>query len=204
MPKLKLPGGRVVRERPKIALDRRECLGWWDWDANSDLIRSDTVAALLFGIDSEEADAGLPLSLLAARIHPADRPRVLTSFRRAAPDTGSASLEYRVGTADGGVRWMLSRGRFVYDHHGRPISGRGIIVDISDLQERGEDRAPGGIMEDVSESVLDQAASAAIAAFHVIGVLNDPSLTVRAEALLFEIGRKLALLEAAEERRRLN
>lgn len=205
MPKVKLLVGRGVREKSKIALDRRDTLGFWTWDATRDRIWADTVVAQLFSIDPEEAEAGLPLSNFATHIHPPDRARLLASFRSDGREDGSAGLEYRVRAADGGLRLVLSRGRFAYDHLGRPLSGRGIIVDISDLEARHERSNPAGPAEEgFAASLLDQAASAAIAAFQAVGALNDPSLTARAEALLFEIGRKLATQEAAEERKQLN
>jgi hypothetical protein len=186
-------------------MDRRDTLGFWTWDAKRDCVWADTCVALLFDVDPEEAEAGLPLSVFASQIHPTDRPRVLALFRSEGREDGRGGVEYRVRGADGSLRLVLFRGRFTYDHHGRPLSGRGIVVDISDLQPREADRDPAGTFDEApSTELLDQAAAAAIAAFQVIGALNDPGLTARAEALLFEIGRKLALQEVADERSRLN
>lgn len=205
MPKVKPFVSRSVRERSKFALDRRETPGFWSWDAQRDCVWADTSVALLFNLDPEEAEAGLPLSVFASHIHPTDQPRVLALFRSDRREDGGGAVEYRVRGADGGLRLVLFRGRFTYDHLGRPLSGRGIIVDISDLQAGDADRAPAGMFDAAPPTVLlDQAAAAAIAAFQAIGALNDPGLTVRAEALLFEIGRKLALQEATDERNRLN
>ncbi|MCJ2065517.1 PAS domain-containing protein [Methylobacterium sp. J-088] len=205
MPKLKLLGGRRPRERSKLVLGGPDALGFWTWDAERDRVWADTFVALLFEIDPEEAEAGVPLSVFAAHIHPPDQSRVLASFRAEAREDGHMALEYRVRATGGGLRLVLSRGRFAYDHRGRPLSGHGIIVDISDLQARDEDRTPAPpLAEDPSGTSLDRAATAAIAAFQAIEPLNDPGLTARAEALLFEIGRKLATQEADDERKRLN
>ena len=205
MPKLKLLAGRRPREKSKLVLGGPDALGFWTWDAERDCVWADTFVALLFDIDPEDAEAGVPLSVFAAQIHPPDQSRVLASFRAEARQDGHMALEYRVRASGGGLRLVLSRGRFSYDHRGRPLSGHGIIVDISDLQSRDGDRAPAGpLAEDPPETSLDRAAAAAIAAFQAIGPLNDPGLTARAEALLFEIGRRLATQEAEDERQRLN
>lgn len=179
-------------------------LGFWTWDAERDCVWADTFVALLFDIDPEEAEAGVPLPVFAAHIHPADQSRVLASFRADIREAERTAIEYRVRAFGGGLRLVLSRGRFSYDHRGRPLSGHGIIVDISDLQARDGDRASAGTMaEDPSGTSLDRAAAAAIAAFQVIDPLNDPGLTARAEAVLFEIGRRLATQEADDERKSL-
>jgi len=204
MPKLKTSDGPSRVDGFRDALDSRDVIGSWTWEAGTDHVRADTFVALLFNVDPEEAEAGLSLSAYAAGIHPTDRTRVLTGFRKRAGDTGPLVIEYRVCSADGMVRWILSRGRFVYDSFGRPLRGHGIIVDITDLQERERDAEFGSETEEPAETPLDQAAEAAIAAFRAIAPLNDSRLTARAEALLFEIGRKLAAQESNEARTRLN
>lgn len=205
MPKLKFPDGRRLREKSKLVLGGPDTLGFWTWDAKRDCVWADTFVALLFDIDPEKAEAGVPLSVFTANIHPPDQSRVVAGFRADTREAERTAIEYRVRAFGGGLRLVLSRGRFSYDDRGRPLSGHGIIVDISDLQARDGDRASTGTMaEDRSETSLDRAAAAAIAAFQVIGPLNDPGLTARAEALLFEIGRRLATQEADDERKRLN
>ncbi|SDN16134.1 PAS fold-containing protein [Methylobacterium phyllostachyos] len=204
MPKLKTLVGPSRLKEFQVALDACDVVGNWSWDAGTDHVRSDTFVALVFNVDPEEAEAGLPLSAYAAGIHPTDRTRVLTAFRNRSPDSGPAVVEYRVCSADGIVRWVLSRGRYSYDSVGRPLRAHGIIVDITDLQARDGDEAFGDQAEEPVQTPLDQAAAAAITAFQAIVPLNDPGLTARVEALLFEIGRKLATQEANEARTRLN
>lgn len=205
MPKLKTFDGPSHWEELQVALDASDVVGNWTWDAGSDRVRADTFVALLFNVDPEEAEAGLPFSAYAAGIFPTDRSRVLTEFRKRSWDSGPAVVEYRVCSADGIVRWVLSRGRFSYDHLGRPLRGHGIIVDITDLQARaGDVEAIEAGAEEAAETPLELAAAAAITVFEAIAPLNDPALKARAEALLFEVGRKLAAQEALEARTRLN
>ena len=198
MPKLKSLDGPRRREEFQIALDAGDAVGNWSWDAATDCIRANVFVALLFNLDPEEAEAGLPLASYAAGIHPTDQSRVLTGFRDHGPDM----VEYRVRSADGIERWVLSRGRFTYDHRGRPLRGHGIVVDITDLQPGMRDQDPmTALAEEPVETPLERAAAAAIAAFQAITPLDDPGLKARAEALLFDIARRLATQEAIESRR---
>ena len=205
MPKLKTHDAASPWEDLQVALDACDVVGNWTWEAGSDHVRADTFVALMFNVDPEEAEWGLPLAAYAAGIYPEDRTRVLNGFRTRSRESGPAVVEYRVCSADGVVRWVLSRGRFSYDHLGRPLRGHGIIVDITDLQTRdGDEDALGARTEEPAETPLELAATAAITAFQAVADLNDPGLKARAEALLFEIGRKLAAQESHELRTRLN
>ncbi len=201
MPKLKSLVGPSRRKEFQVPLDARDVVGTWTWDAASDRVWADSSAARLFDVAPEEAEAGLPLSAYAAAVHTPDRPRVRTAFREHVRDGGPAVIEYRVCSASGALRWVLVRGRFSYDHLRRPVGGHGIIVDVTDLNVRDVDANP---VEDSGETLLERAADAAISAFRAVYALNDPGLRARAEALLHDIGRKLAAQQASESRANLN
>lgn len=180
--------------------------GNWSWDAASDRARSDRFAARLFDVDPEEAEAGLPLSAYAAGVHAADRSRLLTTFREAARNGWPYVTEFRVCFSDGVLRWVLARGRFSRNHMGRPVGGCGIVVDITDLRTNDGDLAfaqPETVFL-TGEPPLERAAAAAMMAYRAIDAVPDPGLKARAEALLFDIGRKLAAQERAVQRKELN
>ena len=147
MPKSKILAHSIRATGFQGALDALDVIGNWTWDGASNCIRSDMFVALLFNVDPSEAEAGLPLDTFADGIHPGDRDRVLAGFLDRGRDGGLYAAEYRVCSADGVTRWVLARGRFLNDHRGRPLSGSGIIVDITDLRVGegggGGDAAPG-------------------------------------------------------------
>jgi hypothetical protein len=205
MPKL------IASDRLALPTDRGAVLksfdivGTWAWDARTDLTIADTHAALLFNVDPDEAEAGLPLEAFAMGIHPSDRPRVLAAFRKGARDGRPYVREYRVHAADGTLRWVLTRGRFFCDHRGHPARGRGIVVDITALRATESEAAAletGTARAD--ESPLDQAAAAAIAAWQAINTMDDAELSARAKGLLYEIGLRLAAEELARRRDHLS
>lgn len=202
MPRNKPVSGQTCSAAFQTALDALDVIGRWEWDAATDQVRVDAVVALLFNVDPEEAEEGLPLSFYINGIHPDDRQRVLALIRSSA-SAGSAYLtEYRVISVDGRTRWVLSRGRFTSDHADQPQTGSGILIDITQM------RMSEGTFRDVDsqteETPLDRAADHAIAAQKAIVDLQDPHLKVFADALLMEVGRRLAREEVRERRKRMN
>lgn len=200
--KLKPLGGRTCPKAFQIALDELDVIGRWEWDATTDRICSDAFVALLFNLDPDEAATGTPLAAYAEAIHLDDRDRVIALIRRSAQQASAYLTEYRVISVDGRTRWVLARGRFIYDHTGRPLSGSGILVDITQM------RATEGTFNEVlppsGEAPLDRAVDHAIAAQEAIVEMRDPKLKALADTLLMELGRKLAQQEAQERRRHMN
>lgn len=61
-------------------------------------------------------------------IHPKDRHVVKDIFSKLQHE-GSFEVEYRIITRTGEVKWILNRGKFVYDESRRPIRIDGLIID---------------------------------------------------------------------------
>lgn len=202
MPKLKALSGRTTPEAFQHALDALDVIGRWEWDATTDLARVDAFVALLFDVDPEEAEEGLPLSFFADGIHADDRERVLGLIRRSAQEGSAYLTEYRVISVDGRTRWVLARGRFATDHTGRPRSGGGILVDITRM--RMFEGAFNKVETYAGEEPLDRATDHAIAAQEAIVELQDPKLKTLADALLMGLGRKITQQEVQERRRLMN
>lgn len=202
MPRNKALSGQTCPQAFQTALDALDVVGRWEWDAATDRTRVDAVVALLFNVDPEEAEEGLPLSRYINGIHTDDRERVLAEIRDSARESSAYLTEYRVISFDGRTRWVLARGRFIGDYHGWPRTGAGIIIDITQM------RVSEGTVEDAGRQAegtpLDRAADHAIAAQQAIVDLQDPHLKVFADALLMELGRRLAHEEVLERRKRMN
>ena len=202
MPKPRSRGGQTCPKAFQSALDALDVIGRWEWDAATDCARSDAFVALLFDVDPEQAEVGVPLTAYISAIHADDRDRVLDLIRRSAKEGSSYLTEYRVISADGQTRWVLARGRFSADHQGRPVGGGGILVDITSM--RMSEGTSGDAMLCPDETPLDRAAEHAIAAQEAIAELRDPHLKAQADALLISLGRKLAQREVQNRRRHMN
>ena len=202
MPRSSSRSGQTCPKAFQSALDALDVIGKWEWDAATDCTRSCSFVALLFNVDPEEAETGVPLVSYVDAIHVDDRERVLALIRSSASEGSTFLTEYRVISADGQTRWVLARGRFTSDHQGRPVGGAGIVVDVTSLRltEGAADEAK----PNLGETPLDRAAEYALAAHEAIAVLGNPALKAQADALLMALGRELAQQEVQARRRQMN
>ncbi|QRE72882.1 PAS domain-containing protein [Methylobacterium aquaticum] len=171
-------------------------VGTWETSFAIDRTFSDATTAALFGLDPDEAAKGLPLAAYARSIHPHDRAAFNDKIGRVREHGGLYVVEYRTIPALGDLRWVLARGRYQRDKHTGEITGRGIVIDITEnkLDGRIEDRAF-FITEEAAESPLDRAAACAIQARQAIDEVDGPEglgLRRSVDALLLALGRALA------------
>lgn len=202
VPKLKLIDGQTCPTAFQRALDTIEVAGSWDWDIPSDLVRADTFVALLFNVDPGEASVGLPLSAYIDGIHRDDREHVHALIRRCIDEDSPFVAEYRVLSADGVMRWVLDRGYIIRDMVGRPVRGRGIIVDITRSRTGRLTSTPD--VPDLFMPSLERAADIVMVAQQMIIELQDPTLKAQVDALLLTLGRRLAQQEVQERRQSMN
>ena len=202
MPNLKPISGQTCATAFQRALDSVDVAGTWDWDIPTDHVRTDTFVALLFNVDPDAAAAGVPLSAYIDGMHPDDREHVHALIRRSIDEDAPFVAEYRVLSADGLTRWVLDRGYTIRDAAGRPVRGRGIIVDITRSRSDTPTAAKEGRVS--SGSPLERAVDHVLAAQKAIVRLQDPDLKARADALLLQLGRKLAREEIQGRRKHMN
>ncbi|WP_201863918.1 putative bifunctional diguanylate cyclase/phosphodiesterase [Microvirga soli] len=72
--------------------------------------------------------------------HPEDLDKLQRAVQRAYESRHLFAVDYRIRTRDGGVRWVLNRGRFVCDPTGEPVSLEGFVTDLTE-QRQAEARA---------------------------------------------------------------
>lgn len=68
----------------------------------------------------------------ASLIHPDDLDFVERGAQAAAGDHQPHNLEYRIVRADGAVRWVVDRGRAIYDRDGAVEAWDGVVFDITE------------------------------------------------------------------------
>ena len=125
---------RESEDRLNLALEAAD-LGTWDLD----LVTGKTVRSLrhdqIFGYRELQPEWTLETAL--RHVLPEDREKVREAY---APASGKAgmSVETRVRTSDGALRWIVSFGRFQFDAEGRAVRIVGVVADITGRREAEE------------------------------------------------------------------
>jgi PAS domain S-box-containing protein len=102
--------------------------GLWELDFETGLIWTTEKARQLFGLD-----AGLELTLarFLEEVHTEDRGMIRDAIDAAHRTGGEVSVEYRIPTPDGEVRWMSSRGRFQTGGASEPSRLMGVTLEVT-------------------------------------------------------------------------
>ena len=114
-----------------LALSAAE-IGSFDYDLVSGALSWDDRLVALFGYD--RATFGENWDSFAARVHPADLPRVEELLERAVSGNGEFAAEYRIVVPRAGERWVQARGRVLPDLLGRPARLLGAAFDFTELR----------------------------------------------------------------------
>lgn len=186
----------VVSEAALIAaLEASGGVGFWMWDVLRDEARADPVSALLFNISPARSRAGVGFAEILAAIHPDDQAHISQVILDCVRTGGSYTAEYRVCSPEGRLRWLFTRGHFYLDQEGRPTTGRGVIVEISDSKSAGAAFATrdGATIDDA----LNRTADLCLSLHNMVSQLGEAPLIALTETLLLEIGRCLADRERA-------
>ena len=117
--------------RLAFALDAAEVAAW-DWDVASGALWCSAGLEALYGV--VVADRGRAWDSFAAAIHPEDREPTRAAVFGALSGRSAERwrLDHRVATADGGWRWVHSRGRAAFDAQGRAVRLSGVCWDASE------------------------------------------------------------------------
>jgi PAS domain S-box-containing protein len=116
---------RLSEAQLAIAIEAAQ-LGRWEWDIETGRLTWSDITRRLYEVSQEETITPETLERL---IHPDDRPLVAAATSDALAGR-EVDVEFRVRLADGRVKWVLSRGRTVFED-GRPVRMVGIKVDVS-------------------------------------------------------------------------
>ena len=107
-------------------------VGTWDWNVlHDELIWSDRCKAL-FGMPS---DAQVTPSRFFEVIHPDDRDKVRAVRQQALAEHKDYVIEFRAVRPDGTIRWIMGKGRGLYDLRGRGVRMHGIAMDITQRKQ---------------------------------------------------------------------
>ena len=108
-------------------------IGCWDWNLLTDDVSWNDNHFRLLGLVPGNVE--VCYQTWRDRVHPDDIDRVERVQIYALQSHTDYAVEYRVIHPDGTLRWMMSRGRGVYDASERAICMVGVIIDIDDRKQ---------------------------------------------------------------------
>ena len=122
---------RESEERWQLALQANND-GIWDHNLRTDTcILSDRFLKIL-GYTSAELDH---LSKFLSYVHPDDLERLQATWQQHLNrETETYRCEYQVRCKDDRYKWVLARGRILWDHQGNPVRAVGSLTDITEAK----------------------------------------------------------------------
>ncbi|WP_342110530.1 PAS domain-containing protein [Methylobacterium sp. SI9] len=177
-------------EELQTVLDDADTVGRWQIDVRRGIVIADPIVALLFGFTPEFGAAGIPFATFNGGVHPDDRAHVMKHILGCAEAGGWFIAEHRVCSADGQIRRILARGKFDPDETGAVVSGRGIVVDITQ-SDSGDDPL---VASRISQATppLEHVVDLVLTSYRALKDLGEPKALASTEALLLELGFSLA------------
>jgi PAS domain S-box-containing protein len=133
----KLAEGELRRseERFRLAAQAGKMYAY-EWDPTSDVVvRSEEYGGILGLIDPAQK---LTRRELAARVHPDDRAKFISSVDQLTPENPTIQISYRVMRPDGSVIWLEKSARAFFDAQGRLLRVMGMVVDITERKKAEE------------------------------------------------------------------
>jgi len=127
-----------VKERLRATLAISGLAAAWEWNIAERRIFGDTRFAILYGLNTEEAAAGISPKQFFSIIHPDDVSRIRLAVAGMLQGAEVFSKSYRLVLADGSVRWVHARGRCYSDDDGKPVRFNGALVDITEQRRIAE------------------------------------------------------------------
>lgn len=123
-------------------------LGHWSVDLRTMALTASEGCKANFGLPP---DADLSsYEQLRSLVHPEDRLAMAQAVERSIARCEDYIAEYRVLTPEGGIRWVVARGRVVCSDGGTPVEMVGVTVDVTEPRkaEKERERLTGGLAEE--------------------------------------------------------
>ena len=117
---------RWHKEQLSMAIDAAQ-LGRWEWDIEAQQL---TWCGVTRGMYEVAQEGPVNADTFQNLVHPEDRPLMAAAIVDALAGK-NVDIEFRVRFPDGRIKWILSRGRTVRGHDGRPLRLVGVKVDIT-------------------------------------------------------------------------
>ena len=134
---------RRSEEQLGLAIDAAR-LGRWDWDIPSNCATWSGETRRMFGVENDREP--VTFARFTGLVHTDDRQLVTQAVIAACEHPGVLEVEFRAGDCGSGPRWILCKGKTLFDGGGRAARMVGVHVDIterksSELQIHAQQRA---------------------------------------------------------------
>jgi PAS domain S-box-containing protein len=117
---------RKTEQRATMALEAGQ-MGYWERDADSDLVTLSPALEEMLGIEHGEYDGTMDGWM--KRIHPDDRALIPGHIEEARRTGQSYTFKYRALAADGTERWITTTGAYKADEAGKFAGAQGVSWD---------------------------------------------------------------------------
>ena len=125
----------ATAERLRLTIDAAR-LGPWEWNVETGQVLWSPEHNAMYDIPREQSVGDFEVGML--RVHPEDRQAVIESMQAAMAERRDAVSEMRSVHRDGSVRWLVTRGRTVYDETGKPLRMIGVVQDVTERKAADE------------------------------------------------------------------
>ncbi len=118
-------------ERLRLALDLNQ-VGLWEWPMGTDILIWNDYNYYLLGYQPGEMEPRY--HHWHDRIHPDDVSKVEQVLMDGLANQTACTVEYRLVSPDGGIRWLLGTGKGLYNQAGEPERMIGVVYDVSEYK----------------------------------------------------------------------
>jgi PAS domain S-box-containing protein len=122
----------LAEEQLDLALDLAG-IGCWDWLVSTGAVTWNTNHYHLFGYQPGEIEP--TYQHWRERVHPDDLIQVERALTRADETQSDYEAEYRIVLPNGEIRWILGKGRGIYDQTGTAVRSLGVVYDITERKQ---------------------------------------------------------------------
>ncbi len=108
--------------------------GVWEWNLKTNENIWSTETWPLYGLDWRNGEKPT-FDLWKNTVYPEDREQTVQAVTNASKAKTELNTEYRVEHPDGSIHWLMSRGRPLYNNHGKVDRYLGTVIDITNRKK---------------------------------------------------------------------
>jgi PAS domain-containing protein len=123
----KCPGVFVLGDKT----DSDDALGYYMWSISDNRLIMDAVTAECHGFSEPAASRGVTIEEVLEKIDVDMRDRVAQAIFDSITTGAFFDQRYKVNLPDGSVRWIVAKGRAIFDADNTPFLGIGSVRDIT-------------------------------------------------------------------------